>query len=502
MAASYDAAEKALALADIAGREMPPWQMLEVREGMALGADGKWAARDVCVLCSRQNGKNGGLEVVELGWLLNEPGVSVLHTAHEGVTAMEAMDRLVILLGSDPLLEAEVAPRGIKRTNGKEMIKFRNGSVIRFRTRTKSFGRGFSVDRLVIDEAMIYSPAAMAALEPMLTTSDKPGASGPGLQIWYLGSAADVGVHEYCGKWASLRKRALCGGSSRLLWLEWSAPDPPAASTPPTAHDEAVRTAWREDRDTWAWSNPSLGYLLTEQYIAEECESFAENIEKWEVERLGVGRWPFAAGLGGPPIFGDAKWADMAYEIAPDLQGDMAFGAAMSEDMRWITIAAAQRTADGRTHLEIGYHETPTPADADRLVRLILRLDPCCLMLRSKSPILSLLPALVTKGIEPEVVTGPLYAQFCGGLYLDAVNGLLSHSDDPRLNTAVEGAQADEPGGVPQPRPGAVIVAFEAAILAWGGLVTFGSAAPAQQAPAGDENYQGEDEFDIFAAAF
>ncbi|MFE7746860.1 hypothetical protein ACFU5M_31675, partial [Nocardia sp. NPDC057455] len=190
---SREAGERALDIADIAGRNWPQWQQTCVLEGMATRADGRWAAREVCVLCSRQNGKNGGLEIVELGWLLNEPGISVLHTAHETVTAMEAMDRLVGLLGSHPLLEAEIAPRGIRRGNGKEMIRFRNGSVIRFRTRTKSFGRGFSVDRLVIDEAMIYSPAAKAALEPMLTTADKPGSTGRGAQIWYLGSAPDGG---------------------------------------------------------------------------------------------------------------------------------------------------------------------------------------------------------------------------------------------------------------------------------------------------------------------
>ena len=41
------------------------------------------------------------------------------------------------------------------RTNGKEQIAFPGGGVIAFRTRNARVGRGFSFDRVIVDEAQI-----------------------------------------------------------------------------------------------------------------------------------------------------------------------------------------------------------------------------------------------------------------------------------------------------------------------------------------------------------
>lgn len=486
----FDAAEDALDLADMAHRETLLWQCTMVRSGMAQRDDRAWAAFEVGVLVSRQNGKNGGIEVVELGWMVTEPGVSILHTAHEFQTALESMEKLEALIRSSPKTERLIARNGVRRGNGKESIRFTNGSVIRFRTRTKQGGRGFSVDRLVIDEAMIINPASLAAIMPLLTTAKRP-------QIWYLGSAADAEVHEHCHKWASLRARALAGGDPSLCWLEWSAPDPPPAA------DVAARAAWREDRANWAAANPSLGYLLTEDYVENELAAFRTGLDQWEIERLSAGRWPVLDG-DGDPLFGDeGLWPTLAYEERPVLQGEIGFGVAMSEDRRWVTFAAAARTTTGRIHVEVGYHEAPDAATADRLVALIVRLDPCCLAIRSKSPAMSLLPALVERGIEPETLTAAQYEQACGAFYDDAVNGLLSQSGDPRLTAAVNGAMTEVPGGVPKPRPGAVVSPLEAATVAHWGLATFGSAMPRSGAPAHeDDGVQVGDELDVMAVAF
>ncbi|MEK0126635.1 hypothetical protein, partial [Bordetella pertussis] len=76
----------------------------------------------------------------------------------------------------------------------------------------------------------------------------------------------------------------------------------------------------------------------------------------WEVERLGCGRWPRITDEG-DHVFdtddsdGGEVWAAMAYEQRPVLVGDIAFGVAISEDRRWLTIAAAQYTASGQRHL-------------------------------------------------------------------------------------------------------------------------------------------------------
>jgi hypothetical protein len=496
-AVNFDAGLDALDRADIAGRVSLDWQHLIVRNGMAKQESGAWAAFEVGVLASRQNGKNGAIEVVELGWMIDEPGVRILHTAHEFQTALESMDKLEALIRSHPDLEGMIPRNGVRHGNGKESIRLTNGSIIRFRTRTKSAGRGFSVDRLVIDEAMIYTPASMAAIMPLMTTARRP-------QIWYLGSAPDADIHEYCGKWTSLRARGLAGNDRSLLWLEWSAPDPP------DVEDVAARAEWREDRGNWAASNPSVGLsvtgdgapLITEEYIENELDAFRDNLDGWEIERLSAGRWPTLED-DADPIFGDSElWSAMAYEQSPILQGPKALAVAMSEDRKFVTFGMAQRTAEGQIHLEIGYHETPTPAATERLVGLVLHFDPCCLVIRAKSKAMSMAPDLAEAGIEPEAVSIQVWAQACGGFYDDAVNGLFSHSDDPRLNAAVTGARASTPGGPIEARSGAMISPLEVAILARWGLITFGAHVAAPPPSPSFDAVPENAEFDIMSAAF
>lgn len=357
-AVDFSAGLDALDLADVAGRESLDWQAYAVRTGMAKAATGRWAAFEVGLEVSRQNGKNGCIEVVELGWMITEPGVSILHTAHEFQTAMESMDKLEALIRSHPLLENEVLQ--VRHGNGKEMIRLRNGSTIRFRTRTKSGGRGFSVDRLVIDEAMIWSPASQAAIMPLLTTAKNP-------QIWYLGSAADADVHEYCGKWASLRARALDPGDQALIWMEWSAPEPPT--------DPVARVEWRQDRENWAYANPSLGYLLTEQYVEDECAAFRKDIEKWEIERLSAGNWPREdrdrAAIIDPDVWDAMKSTDA------QLVGSVALALDRTRDGSAWVLAAAKRTSDSRVHVEIGYCRSAVidPTDLTHRVNAIIGAD-------------------------------------------------------------------------------------------------------------------------------
>jgi hypothetical protein len=426
VARCYEAAEDALTIAEVAGRDMIPWQQLVVREGMATADDDdpdwQWLAFEVAVLVARQNGKNGGMEVVELGWMINEPGISILHTAHEFQTALESMDKLITLIKSHPLLENEIPRGGIRRGNGKESIRLRNGSIIRFRTRTKSGGRGFSVDRLVIDEAMIWSPASQAAFMPLLTTAKRP-------QIWYLGSAADEETHEHCGKWASLRSRALSGDDPRLLWLEWSAPEPP--------ENPALRQLWREDRENWAYSNPSMDTLVSEEYIADEMSAFRGDIEKWEVERLSIGRWPKSESQAIDPDM----WGSRADRVA-ELVGSRVIGLALAPDRKTWAVAAAQRTVDGRVYGEIGLWQAVTHNEVVRFVSAVIAdWDPEAVVMDSRSLSMVLESKLEAIGVEPVRFNTPVMAQACGTLLDDIDSGAFCHSGQPELDLAARGVQ-------------------------------------------------------------
>lgn len=475
-AVDFEFGEKALDIAWTAGATLLDWQQDVVRLGCARTESGQWAAREVGLLVSRQNGKTASIEAVELAWMLEEPGIHILHTAHEFQTAIESMDRLQNLVNSHPLLEDQIA--SIRIGNGKEWIRLKNGSEIRYRTRTKAGGRGFSVDRLVIDEAMIWSKASQAALRPLLTTARN-------LQIWYLGSAADAEVHEHCGKWASLRQAAMSDRPpAGLLWMEYSAPEPPEPTGDALA-DEEAREAWRTDPENWAAANPSLGHevepgyaLVTEEYIEGELDSFRNAIEEWEIERLSVGRWPADGGKHEPIIKG---WVEDMTDNAPKLTGPICVGLELSPDRKRWALAAAQGTADDTTHIEIGLFRAVTH---DELVALLVRVvevwDPVAVVIDGRSPAAVVEPKLIAAGIEPEKASTPQMAAWSGGFLDDATAKLLSHTNQPALTKAVETVVARTlPQGdfVWSRTDDGSTAPIIAATLAHGGLVSFGALA-------------------------
>ncbi|WP_445642310.1 hypothetical protein [Mycolicibacterium gilvum] len=324
------------------------------------------------------------------------------------------MDKLEALIRSHPLLEQEIS--SVRRGNGKESIRLRNGSVIRFRTRTKSGGRGFSVDRLVIDEAMIWSPASQAAILPLLTTALRP-------QIWYLGSAADVDTHEYCQKWASLRARALAGDDEGLIWLEWSAPDPPK--------DAQKRADWRADRHNWAAANPGMGELLTEDYIDGEIKAFRSNLEKWEIERLSAGKWPAVGGV--TSEIPATVWSDMT-DRAPELTGSRVL--ILTREAKW-AISAAQRTVGGRIHVESRCRGDATAAEVvDKVAEVMAAWNPAALVV-ARGAAAEVVPDLEAAGFEVITPNRVEEAQACGAFLSDALAGLLSHTGQQGLADGV-----------------------------------------------------------------
>ena len=474
-AVDFDAGLDAIDLASIAGMSVLEWEQDVVRCGMARRADGQWAASEVGLLVARQNGKTAAIEIVELGWMITEPGVHILHTAHEFPTALESMNRLVELIRANPKLENEIA--NVRIGNGKESIVMKNGSEIRYRTRTKSGGRGFTVDRLVIDEAMIWSPASMAALRPLMTTAENP-------QIWLLGSAADADEHEYCGKWASMRAAALSEKApTRLLWMEWSAPEPPAPTGDNMA-DAAARDAWRSNPEHWAMANPSMGWeitpgrvLVTEDFIEGELESFRGALEKWEIERLSCGNWPEDADAH-VSLFEPDRWQAMT-NLTPTLTGPICLGVERApKGGRW-AVAAAQRTTDGRKHIEVGFFSAAEMGEVvDFVAELVELWDPVAVVIDSRSPTSPIAPRLVEAGIDPHLASTPQMAAWSGGFLEDATSALLSHTDQPALTNGVHAvtqrtlSQGDFVWARTDDGAASPVIA---ATLALGGLIEFGS---------------------------
>lgn len=68
---------------DAAGYDLDDWQSWFLTQALGTLPDATWAATDVGLVVSRQNGKGTVLEVRELGGLFVLGEELIIHTAHE-----------------------------------------------------------------------------------------------------------------------------------------------------------------------------------------------------------------------------------------------------------------------------------------------------------------------------------------------------------------------------------------------------------------------------------
>ena len=102
----------------------------------------------------------------------------LIHTAHLADTSKEAFRRLDDLCDSNDWLSSQV--RHVWRTNGHESIEFMDGRRIRFRTRTRGGGRGFSGSPVFFDESMFLPEISMQSILPVVSAQPDP-------QVWFMG---------------------------------------------------------------------------------------------------------------------------------------------------------------------------------------------------------------------------------------------------------------------------------------------------------------------------
>jgi len=479
-AASESLGDAAVDLAASFGLVLDPWQQLVLRDALGVGdrptstGGRRWKCFEVGLVCSRQNGKGAVLEARELAGALLFGEQLIVHSAHEFKTAKEAMRRLEMLLSQAG------EPYRANRSHGEESLEFkRTGARVMFQTRTKAAGRGLSGDLIILDEAMILSSDAVGALLPTLSARPNP-------QLWYTGSAVDQQVHANGVVFASVRERGLSGDDESLCWLEWSADD----------------EADLDDPATWCVANPGIGYRITVDHVRAEHRALLHQPKVFAVERCGVGDWPsLTDAVSEIPV---DEWERLAVK-SPKLVGPRTLAVHRSRDRRVWSVAAAQRTADNRVHIEVSPMSEGSHTDvAEYLVDRVAAWNPVALTLDRRSAAMVLEPLLLDAGIEPTVTNSVDLALACGGFLDDVLAGLVSHSGQLVLAAGVAGAvKRDLPGGGfawDEGADGVATAPLVAATLAHWSLVSMvkppagASSAPVvEQAAAGDE-------LDVFAA--
>ncbi|WP_432793677.1 hypothetical protein [Rhodococcus ruber] len=411
---------KAVELGRRVGRPSMPWQKMALHAILTTNPDGLWTHTICCLLCPRQNGKSLIL-VMRCLYGLFKLGERIAYTAQRWKTAKDLYNRLWSIIRARPSLRSRVAKASLGQ--GVGYIELTNGAQIEFSTRSADSGRGLDkVDLLIYDEAYNVTDSEQSALSPTQLASNNP-------QTIYASTAVNEEQHPNGQILAGLRRKGLAG-TPNLYFAEYMAPE----------------EMDRDDPETWKYCNPSYGVIANDAKILKLRGELPQ--KSFDADLLGRGLWPVDEDAAAPEyVIDPQRWRDMTNREAT-LGKKVALAIDMSPDRKWVSIAAAARTDAGRVHLEVGYHAAPGPGLVRLLLSLIDRWDPCALVIDKASPAYSLHPDLVAAGIEPEVTTAAQMVQACGGFYDDAVNENLSHTGDPLLASALEGAtKRDLSGG-------------------------------------------------------
>lgn len=389
---------EAVELASFSGLFLDDWQRFDLETAMSERADGSWAAAEVGLVASRQNGKNAAIEARELFGLV-VLGEWVIHTSHLFTTTKESYNRLLGWVEADPDVKGTLTYSVASPASGYEM-RFRGGGRIKFIARSRSSGRGLTGDLLVFDEAQNLDDDAQGALLP--TISARPNA-----QTWYLGSAPGPMSTVF----HRIRQRGRAGVDARLAYMEHSAaPD-----------------ADLDDRGAWAQANPALGIRITEEAI--EAERGAMSDEMFARERLSISPDPIVGG----DVFTAEEWAAVVGDYAVD-ESRLAYGVDANPERTMAAIGVS----DGTT-VEVIEHRAGVVWAAERLAEIV-RARPGPVAVDPAGPAGSLVPELERRGITVVPVTGRDMAQACGDFYDAVKTGSLKVRTEPMLNAAAQNA--------------------------------------------------------------
>lgn len=333
------AGQEAIDLAESVGLILDPWQRWVLDHALAERVDGSWAAFEVGLVVPRQNGKGAILEALELAGLFLFGERLIVHSAHKFDTAQEHFLRIQALIDGSGDLSKKVAK--ILTANGKEAIVLTDGARLKFVARSRGAARGFSGDRIVLDEAYDLPAQAIGAMLPALSARPNP-------QVWYTSSAPQVDSHVL----HAVRRRGIRGDAGRLFYAEWG--NEPGADP----RDPEVR----------ARANPAKGIRISDEFIDDELKAMEGLGDEFARERLGVPSMEDA----GAGVFGPGKWAACA-DPKSQISGTPTIALDVAPQMAFASFAAAGTRADGLAHVELIHRHPGTGWVVARAKELALK---------------------------------------------------------------------------------------------------------------------------------
>lgn len=439
-------------LCTVANYAPDPEQQLALDATFALTAAGRAAAATLALIACRQNLKTGAVKQIELGWLFVTKERLVIHSAHEFDTAREAYRDLKELIDGTALLRKRI--KAMRDTMADMSIETVTGSRLVFKTRTKGAGVGKSPRKIVLDEAYALVPEHISALRFSISAQKDP-------QIIVASSAA----HPESDVLRTYVKRGRAGQDPRLAYLEWCVAEGSKACRDGEkcthVYGEAVGCVL-DDLDALTRANPQLGKRLQTQTILDEraeCVTI-ELAAKFGRERAG---WHDEPGTSDPLLAAmRAAWPGRK-DAESSVTGTVALGLDVTPDGANASVAVYGLREDGTGHGELiapdpDRGERGTGWVVDRLVELAQKWRPCALVVDPAGPAGRLVKRLQALTVEEHgvafvsdreprddeirlvLIGGREYAQACGALADDVVNGAFTHIGQAPMDDALEGA--------------------------------------------------------------
>lgn len=311
--------EEACEIYNKSRRHTMPWQELMLEDIMAVDENGLWIHMKFGWSIPRRNGKSEIL-IARAIWGITH-GRRVLYTAHRTTTSSSAWDRCVAqLTGAGYIEDVDFKTYKTRGTESIEWLRDNSGALINFRTRSSKGGLGEGYDDLMIDEAQEYTADQESALKYVVTSSPNPQT----LECGTPPTAVSAGT-----VFQKYRQKTLTGENSNSGWAEWSVP----------------KLSDAYDPELWYYTNPSLGYILSERTIRDELgdDQVDDNIQR-------LGLWLAYSQKSAISL---KEWESYITE-KPELRTPtkLFFGVKYAKATSNVSLSVAVRTSDNKIFVE------------------------------------------------------------------------------------------------------------------------------------------------------
>jgi hypothetical protein len=379
------------------------WQRGAGRLILAKTADGRYAATvgGVGMSLPRQVGKTYLIGAIVFALCIDNPGLTVIWTAHHSRTAGETFLAMQAMAQ-----RSKIAPyvRRVLTGANNEAVEFRNGSRVLFGARERGFGRGFAgVDILVCDEAQILTDRA---LDNMLATMN----TAPNALPLFMGTPPAPG--DPSESFIRMRTDALSGDATDTAWIECGA-DPGASP---------------DDRKQWATANPSFPQRTPVTSMLRLRKKLRP--DSWLREGLGV--WDDD----GPSTM--PNWPHLAVDPVEDVTPS-ALGIASDPDQTWLSLGAVSQGEHPHLSIMLRVPIAKRPEFVNEVVRVSGQLG-CPVLIDKNGPASFLLPDLIDAMVPLEQVGLDRFVQASVDLVLAVAASEVEHGNYEELNAAVAAA--------------------------------------------------------------